>query len=141
MSGDRDGGKKEFLSAFSDPMNPAPEISAYNLGRAFMEEKNYGEATNWFRSAINRNKAYSAPYLLLAETMVASGRNEETVALLEAGAQEVPNDPDLLLGLARAYLKVGRLAEARTKLDEAVKADPSGAVGHAAADQLKTLPK
>lgn len=141
MSGDRDGGKKEFLSAFSDPMNPAPEISAYNLGRAFMEEKNYGEATNWFRSAINRNKAYSAPYLLLAETMVASGRNEETVALLEAGVQEVPNDPDLLLGLGRAYLKVGRLAEARTKLDEAVKADPSGAVGHAAADQLKTLPK
>ncbi|MGE5126512.1 MAG: tetratricopeptide repeat protein [Betaproteobacteria bacterium] len=141
MSGDRDAGKKEFLSAFSDPMNPAPEISAYNLGRAFMEEKNFGEASNWFRNAINRNKSYSAPYLLLAETLVATGRDAEAVALLEAGVHEAPNDPDLLLAMARAYLKVGRLVEGRTKLDEAVKADPSGPVGRAAADQLKSLPK
>ncbi len=141
MSGDRDGGKREFLAAFSDPMNPAPEISAYNLGRAFMEEKNYAEASNWFRSSIGRNKSYSAPYLLLAEIQVTAGRNEEAVALLEAGVREAPNDPDLLLALARIYLKVGRLAEGRIKLDEAVKADPAGAVGRAAADQLKTLPK
>ncbi len=141
MSGDRAGGKKEFLAAFSDPMNPAPEISAYNLGRAFMEEKDYTQATSWFRSSIGRNKSYSAPYLLLAEIQVTAGRNEEAVALLEAGAREAPNDPDLLLALARIYLKVGRLAEGRTKLDEAVKADPTGPVGRAAADQLKTLPK
>lgn len=141
MSGDRDGGKREFLSAFGDPMNPAPEISAYNLGRAFMEEKNYDEATNWFRSSINRNKSYSAPYLLLAEALLATTRNEEAVALLETGVHESPNDPDLLLAMGRAYLKVGRLAEGRTKLDEAAKADPSGPVGRAAADQLKTLPK
>ena len=70
MSGDRDGGKKEFLSAFSDPMNPAPEISAFNLGRAFLEERNYGEAINWFRASIGRNKSYASPYLLLAETLV-----------------------------------------------------------------------
>jgi hypothetical protein len=38
-------------------------------------------------------------------------------------------------------LKVGRLAEARTRLEEALKADPSGAVGRAAADQLKTVPR
>ena len=30
-----------LLSAFSDAMNPAPEISAHNLGRAYLEEKNY----------------------------------------------------------------------------------------------------
>jgi Flp pilus assembly protein TadD len=141
MSGDRDGGKKEFLSAFSDPMNPAPEISAFNLGRAFLEEKNYPEATNWFRSSISRNKAYASPYLLLAETLVATGRNDEAVAQLEAGVVEASNDPELLLALGRAYLKVGRLAEARTRLEEALKADPSGPVGRAAADQLKAVPR
>jgi Flp pilus assembly protein TadD len=141
MSGDRDGGKKEFLSAFSDPMNPAPEISALNLGRALLEEKNYAEAINWFRSSIGRNKAFASPYLYLAETLVTVGRNEEAVAQLEAGVRDAPSEPELLLALGRAYLKVGRLAEARTRLDEALKADPGGAVGRAAADQLKSLPR
>jgi Tfp pilus assembly protein PilF len=141
MSGDRDGGKKEFLSAFSDPMNPAPEISAVNLGRALLEEKNYAEATNWFRSSISRNKAFGSPYLYLAETLVTMGRNEEAVAQLEAGVRDAPSEPELLLALGRGYLKIGRLAEAKLKLEEALKADPSGAVGRAAAEQLKTVPK
>jgi Flp pilus assembly protein TadD len=141
MSGDRDGGKKEFLTAFSDPMNPAPEISALNLGRAFFEEKNYSEAINWFRSSISRNKAFPSPYVYLADALVATGRNDEAVAQLEVGVREAANDPELLLALGRAYLKVGRLAEARTRLEEALKADPSGAVGRAAADQLKTVPR
>ncbi len=141
MSGDREGGKKEFLSAFSDPMNPAPEISAYNLGRAYLEEKNYTDAVNWLRTSITRNKAYSSPYLLLAETLLATGRADDAVAQLEAGVREVPKDPELLLALGRAYLKVGKLAQARMRLDDAVKADPSGPAGRAAAEQLQTIAK
>ncbi|HVO10898.1 MAG TPA: tetratricopeptide repeat protein [Vicinamibacteria bacterium] len=141
MSGDREGGKKEFLTAFSDPMNPAPEISAYNLGRAYLEEKNYAEATNWLRTSVNRNKAYSLPYLLLAETLLATGRADDAIVQLEAGVREAPKDPDLLLALGRAYLKVGKLAQARMRLDDAVKADPSGPVGRAAAEQLQTIAK
>jgi Flp pilus assembly protein TadD len=141
MSGDRDAGKKEFLSAFSDPMNPAPEISAFNLGRALLEEKNYAEAANWFRSSLSRNKAYAAPYLLLAETLVTMGRNDEAIAQLEAGVRDAPSEPELQLALGRMYLKVGRLAEAKTRLEEALKADPGGAVGRAASEQLKSLPR
>jgi Flp pilus assembly protein TadD len=141
MSGDREAGKKEFLAAFSDPMNPAPEISAYNLGRAWLEEKNYIEAGNWLRSSVARNKAYALPYVLLAETLVVTGRTEEAVAELEAGVRELPNDPELLLALGRAYLKAGRVPQARIRLDEAAKADPVGPFGRAAAEQLKTVPK
>ncbi len=141
MSGDREGGKKVFVAAYGDVMNPAPEITAYNLGRAYLEEKNYAEAINWLRSSLNRNKSYAASYLLLAEALVASGRPEEAVTQLETGVREVPADPELVLGLGRAYLKVGRFAEARLRLDEAVKADPSGAVGRAASEQLKALPR
>ncbi len=139
MSGDREGGKKEFLAAFSDAMNPAPEISAYNLGRAYLEEKNYPEAANWLRTSVNRNKAYSLPYLLLAETLVATGRTDDAVAQLEAGVREIPKDAELLLALGRAYLKVGKLAQARMRLDDAARADPSGPVGRAAAEQLQTI--
>lgn len=141
MSGDREGGKKELLAAFSDPMNPAPEISAYNLGRAYLEEKDHAEAVNWLRTSLNRNRAYSDAYLLLAETLVASDRVEAAVVELEAGVKEVPADAGLHLGLGQAYYKVGRFSDARARLEEALKLDPAGAAGRAAAVQLKALPK
>ena len=141
MSGDREVGKQEILSAFSDAMNPAPEISAYNLGRAYLEEKNYAEAINWLRASINRNKGYSEAYLLLAETLLASGRVEAAVVELEAGVKEVPTAAPLQLGLGKAYYKVGRFSDARARLEEALKLDPAGPAGRAAAVQLKALPK
>jgi Flp pilus assembly protein TadD len=140
-SGDREGGKKEFLGAFSDPTNPTPEISARNLGQAFLEEKNYPEAINWFRTSMNRNKGYPDPYLGLAEALLASGHLDEAVAQLEAGVSEIPGDPGLLLALGQAYFKAGRFSDARTRLEEAVRKDPAGPDGRAAAEQLKALPK
>ena len=139
-SGDREGGKKEFLAAFSDPTNPTPEISARNLGQAHLDERNYEEAINWFRTSVSRNKAYSDPYLGLAEALLATGRMDEAVAQLEIGVQEAPGDPMVLLFLGQAYYKAGRFAESRTRLDEVVRKDPAGAAGRAAAEQLKSLP-
>jgi len=141
MSGDREGGKQELIAAFSDAMNPAPEISAYNLGRAYLEEKNYTEAVNWLHASLNRNKAYSDAYLLLAETLLASGRGDAAVVELEAGVKEVPTDAGLQLGLGQAYFKVGRFKDARARLEEALKLDPAGPAGRAAAAQIAALPK
>jgi len=141
LSGDRAGGKKEFLTAFGDPTNPTPEISARNLGQAYLEDKNYPEAINWFRTSLSRNKSYTDAYLGLAEGLLATGRQEETVTQLEAGAKEAPGDPSLQLALGQAYFKVGRFTEARARLEEAVKKDPDGAVGRRATSVLKELPR
>jgi protein O-GlcNAc transferase len=140
-SGDREGGKKEFLAVFSDPTNPTPEITARNLGLAYLEEKNYPEAINWFRTSLNRNKAFPDPYRLIAEALVASGRLDEAVAQLEQGVAEIPGDPALLLALGQTLYRAGRFGEARTRLEEAVRKDPTGPAGRAAAEQIKTLPK
>jgi tetratricopeptide (TPR) repeat protein len=140
-SGDREAGKKEFLAAFSDPTNPTPEISARNLGQAYMEEKNYAEAINWFRASVNRNKKYSDPYLGIADALVASNRLDEAAAQLEAAVTEIPDDPALLLALGQVFYKAGRFGEARARLEETVKKDPAGPSGRSAADQLKALPK
>ncbi|HXK12170.1 MAG TPA: tetratricopeptide repeat protein [Vicinamibacteria bacterium] len=140
-SGDREAGKKEFLAAFSEPTNPTPEISARNLGQAYLEEKNYGEAVNWFRTSLNRNKAYADPYLGIADAMIAANHLDEAVAQLEAGVKEIPEDPNLVLALGQAYFKAGRFGEARTRLEEAVRKDPAGPAGRAAAEQLKALPR
>jgi Flp pilus assembly protein TadD len=141
MSGDREAGKREFLAAFSDAMNPAPELSAFNLGRAYLEEHNNEEAVNWFRTSLTRNKSYAAPYLLLAETFVSMGRLEDAIVPLETAVREVPNDPELLLALGKAYFKAGRFKDARVPLGDAAKADPLGPFGRAANEQLKALPR
>jgi Tfp pilus assembly protein PilF len=140
-SGEREAGKKEFLGAFSDPTNPTPEISAYNLGEAYLEEKNYSEAANWFRTSIARNKAYAEAYVALADALVSGGKVDEAVAQLELGVKEAPNDPALSLALGQAYFKAGRFADARARLEEVVKKDPVGPAGRAAAEQIQALPR
>jgi Tfp pilus assembly protein PilF len=140
-SGDREAGKQELLAAYSDPTNPTAEISARNLGEAYLEERNYDEAMNWFRTSISRNKEYPAAYVGLAQGLIAVGRLDEAIAQLELGVQEAPEDPELLLALGQACGKGGRFAEARTHLEEVVKKDPAGPAGRTAAEQLKTLPR
>ena len=140
-SGDREGGKREFLSAYSDPTNPTPEISARNLGEAYLQEKNPAEAANWFKTSVGRNKGYPAAYIGLAEALLGLGRVDEAVSQLQQGIQEAPGDPELGLAYGQVLAKGGRFAEARTQLEDVVKKDPAGAAGRAAAEQLKALPR
>lgn len=140
-SGDREAGKKEFLTAYSDPTNPTPEVSARNLGQAYLEEKNYPEAINWYRASLNRSKDYADAYLGLADALNAAGRPEEAVVQLQAAVTQIPNDAALQLALGQALFRAGRFAEARTRLEDVVRKDPGGALGKAAADQLKSVPK
>jgi Flp pilus assembly protein TadD len=140
-SGDREAGKKEFLTAFSDPTNPTAEVSARNLGQVYLEEKNYPEAINWYRTSLGRNKSYSDAYLGLADALTASGQGAEAVVQLEAAVKEVPGDPPLQLALGQALYRAGRFGEARAQLEEVVRKDPSGPLGRAAAEQLKSVPK
>ncbi len=141
LAGEREAGKKEFHQAFGDPTNPTPEISARNLGQVYFEEKNYAEAINWFRTSLNRNKGYSDAYLGLTDALLAIGRSDEIIPQLEAGAKELPEEPSLQLALGEAYFKAGRFTEARARLEEAARKDPTGASGRRAAEVLKELPR
>jgi protein O-GlcNAc transferase len=141
LSGNREEGKKEFLTAYADATNPTPEVSARNLGQAYLDERNYPEAINWFRTAIGRAPAYPDPYLWLASALAATDRIEEAVILLESGLEAAPESPALLLAVGQAYLRAGRFAEARGSFEEAMRKDPSGPVGQAAARQLQDMPR
>jgi Tfp pilus assembly protein PilF len=141
LSGKRAEGKAEFLAAFNDPTNPTAEISARNLGQAYFEEKNYREAVNWFRTSYTRNKSYPDPYLGFADAVGALGHPDEAVGPLEAALKEVPGQPFLLVALGEAYYKTGRFTEAKSRLEEALRRDPSGPAGRHATELIKTFPK
>ncbi len=141
LAGKRAEGKAEFLAAFNDPTNPTSEISARNLGQAYLEEKNYGEAVNWFRTSFTRNKAYTDPYLGFADAVGAMGHPDEAVGPLEVAIKETPGQPALLLALGEAYYKTGRFTEAKSRLEEAARRDPSGPSGRRANELIKKFPK
>jgi Tfp pilus assembly protein PilF len=141
LSGKRAEGKAEFLAAFNDPTNPTPEVSARNLGQAYLEEKNYPEAVNWFRTSFTRNGSYPDPYLGFADAVAAMGRPEEAVAPLETALKQVPGHPSLLLALGEAYYRTGRFTEARIRLEDASRRDPVGVSGRRATELLKNFPK
>jgi len=141
LAGRREEGKKEFLTAYGDAMNPFPEFSAQNLGQAYLEEKNWPEAASWYRTCLARNEAWSAPYLGLADALEGQGRLEEALAQLENALQKVKDDASLSLALGRRYVKVGRFTDARARFEAALQKDPGGPVGQAAATALKELPK
>jgi Tfp pilus assembly protein PilF len=140
LSGRRNEGKHEFLTAFNDPTNPTPEISSRNLGQAYLEEKNFAEAVNWFRTSLSRNKSYADSYLGLSDALMAQGKVEEAAHMLETGAREAPDVVALQVALGDAWFRLGRFAEAREKLEAARRKDPVGPDGRRAAELLKHFP-
>ena len=141
LSGKRDEGKKEFLTLFSDPTNPTPEMTARNLGQCYFEEKNYPEALNWYRSSITRAKTYPDPYLGAADSLLGMGKLEEAIQTLEAAQREMSDNAQINLALGDVYLKAGRLSEARQRLENAARKDTNGPAGRRALELLKDLPK
>jgi Tfp pilus assembly protein PilF len=141
LGGRREDGKREFLQAFNDPTNPTPEISSRNLGQAYLEEKNFAQAVDWFRSSINRNKAYADAYLGLASGLAGLGRHDEALAQLEAGSRELPEHAGLLVALGEAYFRAGRFIDARNRLEQAQRKDPAGPAGREATELLKNMPR
>jgi len=141
LSGKRTEGKAEFLAAYNDPTNPSPDMSARNLGQAYLEEKSYTEAANWFRSALMKNKALVDAQSGLADAMVGQGKPEEAVPVLENALKEAPQDLGLMVALGDAYYRTGRFTEARARLEEVIKKDPVGPAGRRATEMLKHFPR
>jgi tetratricopeptide (TPR) repeat protein len=139
LSGRRDEGKKELQAAYEDPTNPTPELSARNLGQAFLEEKNYPQAETWFLICVQRNKAYGDAWVMLAEAMIAQNKLADAIEKLEQGEKNAPDDFGLALATGQAYYRAGRFSEARSRWEKVASKDPSGPTGRRALELLRTL--
>ena len=141
LQGKRLEGKREFMTAYNDPTNPTPEVSARNLGRLHFEEGDHSQALNWFRTSAGRNPSYPDAYLGIADTLAATGQIDGAIGELEAALAKIPDSSDLLLALGEILFRAGRLGEARLKLEETARKDPGGFAGLRAAQILRSFPK
>jgi Tfp pilus assembly protein PilF len=146
LEGRKDEARKEWEAATKSPFNPTPDQTAANLGNSYLEEKNYTEATLWFRDSLRRNEFYPRGHVGLAAALVGLGKADEALYGLEKvvnkwPADKGPIDLQMLYTLGDLYYKAGRFAEARTKLEAVLKLDPVGVWGRRAGEQLKQFPK
>ncbi|MBX7187075.1 MAG: tetratricopeptide repeat protein [Vicinamibacteria bacterium] len=139
--GKRTDGKAELAKAFADPQCPTPEVTAWNLGQAFFEEKEYNEAMTWFQAAVNKNKTLAAGYVSIAEILVILGQADAAIAQLEVGMKEASGNSAVQLALGDAYLKAGRFQDARAAYEGVIKKDPAGPSGRQAMMRLKEIAK
>jgi len=141
LAGEREEGKRMLVAAYNEPMNPTPEVTARNLGRAFKDEGDLEQALTWFRTSVRRNPRFADAHLGLAETLVALGRLDEAIRELEAATAKTAENVQVVFALGQAYYRAGRWDEARGRLEEVVKAQPTGEVGQRAAELLENFPK
>ena len=122
LLGRPDEARKEWITAHASPFNPSPDQTAANIGRSYLDEKNYAEATRWYQTAIQKNEGYARAYIGLANSLLAQSRLDEALGALEKGYAKAPSDPELLYMLGDAYFKAGRFADARARFDAVIKA-------------------
>lgn len=137
--GKRTDGKAELAKAFSDPQCPTPEVTAWNLGQAFFEEKEYNEAMTWFQAAQNKNKTLAASYASIADIMLILGQTDAAILQLETGVKEASGNTALQVSLGDAYVKAGRFQDARAAFEQVIKKDPAGPSGRRAMEKLKGI--
>jgi len=137
--GKRTDGKAELAKAFADPQCPTPEVTAWNLGQAFFEEKEYSEAMTWFQASQNKNKTLAASYASIADILLVMGQTDAAILQLETGLKEASGNTTLHLALGDAYLKAGRYQDARAAYEQVIKKDPAGPAGRQAVEKLKGI--
>lgn len=137
--GKRTDGKAELAKAFADPQCPTPEVTAWNLGQAFFEEKEYNEAMTWFQAAQNKNKTLAASYVSIADILMIQGQTDAAILQLETGMKEASGNTAIQLALGDVYLKAGRFQDARATFEQVIKKDPAGPSGRRAIEKLKGI--
>jgi tetratricopeptide (TPR) repeat protein len=125
----------------ADPQCPTPEVTAWNLGQAFFEEKEYNEALTWFRAAQNKNKTMAAAYVSISDVYLATAQPEAAITQLEIGMKETGGHVGLQLSLGDAYAQAGRFQDARAAFEQVIKKDPLGPAGRQATEKLKSFSK
>jgi len=95
------------------------------LAQLALEAKEYREAAEWARRALHIDVLDPEIHRILGEASAALNESARAVAEFEVAAELNPNDPDLELALAKAYISSGKPVDARIRLTALLKRDPS----------------
>ena len=109
-------------------LDPLSEIIGSDAAVVYATVGRTDDAVEQLRRVIRIHPAFAEAHRQLAELLERSGRFPEALAAFEAGAAAAPDEPMILAGLAGAYGRAGRRAEARKLYDRMRRLDEAGHV-------------
>ena len=95
-----------------------------NLGIVYRQRGEHAKAIGQFREALRLDADYAQPRALLGASLLAVGRVEEALAELRRAEKQLPDDPLVLLSLARALSRTGDPEGAVEKLRKLRRLNP-----------------
>jgi tetratricopeptide (TPR) repeat protein len=116
----------EFKPVIKFGLKDEPKIlSYYNMGNAYADLGQHGDAIDAYRQAINLNDKLSKPHNNLGLAYAALNRIEEAVAEFKEAVKLRPDYADAHYNLGVAYLQLGRKqdAEEQRKILVTLKSD------------------
>lgn len=78
-------------------IDPNDETAWFGLGKAYMEDKDYEEATSALESCIRVKPTYSAAYYALAQTLHQNDKIEQCRDICQKGIKVATDNGDLMV--------------------------------------------
>ncbi|WP_455244303.1 tetratricopeptide repeat protein [Petrachloros mirabilis] len=78
-------------------MDPNDDVAWFGLGKAYMDDGDFEEATNALRQCITVKPAYSAAYFALAQSLHKLNRHKECRTVCETGIEVSTKNGDAMV--------------------------------------------
>lgn len=98
-----------------DPADPSVKYALYHVARQFNEGD---EALEYLRQAVQIDPVYALEYPILADLAMEKQKPERAVDMLKLARAARPDDPFILMQLARTCINAGQPQEAKALRDE-----------------------
>jgi predicted Zn-dependent protease len=78
-------------------MDPNDEVAWFGLGKAYMEDGNYGEAIEALESCLRVKPSYSAAYYALAQSLHKTGQTDRCREVCQQGIEVSTQNGDAMV--------------------------------------------
>jgi tetratricopeptide (TPR) repeat protein len=139
----RDNSNQEALSKFWDAVDyarkyddsivfhkslideqPYNHLAWYNLGLSYSYSQEYAKAIDALEYSFIINPEFEAGYLECAEICIQQSSFLKALDIYQDVVSKFGVDSDILVSMASCFVKLGRIEQAKSKLQKALKLDP-----------------
>ncbi len=131
--------EKHYRAALEDPAYPTPEKACLNLGMLYGTQGRDEEALQMLRRAVEYDPKNHQAQFEQAVVLERLGRLDQAIRLYEVARPGYRNSGRYFYRLATAYVKAGRLNEARENLRLCLGVAPGSESAALCSDLMETL--
>jgi Tfp pilus assembly protein PilF len=128
-----------FKSALKDELYATPEYVYYNLATVYYQTRQYPEAEQSAKKALEEDSHYAPAWNILGQAFIKQGQDMRAIEAFEQAILEFPQYTEAHWELAQAFFKTGDTSSAARHLREVIRLDEDSELGVRARQSLQDL--